>query len=156
VQDRINTAWLINDRWIDANMQTFLELKNNPLLEIESHGMQHKPLSATGRSVYNIQGTRIVEKASDEVTLSADGIYEFSGKRPRFFRAGTAYCDKVAIKAVSELGYDDVGFSILGDAGAYYNKDQIVRMPWRFVHDRRDVIIAKFCRIRTVISLRNN
>ncbi len=42
-----------------------------------------------------------------------------------FHRSGTNYNDDVAVAAVRDLGYVVVGHSVLGDAGATYNREQV-------------------------------
>jgi len=117
----------INARWIDKNPETFKELSDNPLFEIENHGWRHKPLSVNGGSVYGIEGTRSPDEVTEEVEKGAEKIRSITGKKPRYFRSGTAYYDEVAIGIVGKLGYEAVGFSILGDKGASYSADEIVK-----------------------------
>ncbi|MGV9902362.1 hypothetical protein ACWDU8_07715 [Streptomyces sp. NPDC003388] len=47
------------------------------------------------------------------------------GAPPRFFRSGTAYCDDVAARIVTDLGERFVSFSINGDAGATFTPEQV-------------------------------
>lgn len=48
-------------------------------------------------------------------------------QKPVYFRSGTAYYDDVAVKIAGDLGYKVVNYNVLGDAGATYNKRQIVK-----------------------------
>jgi peptidoglycan/xylan/chitin deacetylase (PgdA/CDA1 family) len=126
IKAQVPATLFINSRWIDANLDVFLQLAANPLFEIENHGTEHKPLSVTGRSVYGLKGTSSIEEARNEVLLNAQKIEKLTGRKPKFFRSGTAYYDEIAIKVVQELGEEAVNFDVLGDAGATYNTDQIV------------------------------
>lgn len=124
--ENINATLFINERWIDSNLNDFIELSKNPLFEIENHGTQHKPLSINGQSVYNIKGTTSSKEIFDEVENNSLKIEKLTGRKPKFFRSGTAYYDDVAINMVNDMGYKIAGFNILGDAGATLKKNQII------------------------------
>ena len=96
----------------------FKQLAANPLFEIANHGMWHKPASVNGRSVYGISGTTDVQELVEEIELNARKMEEISGKRPRYYRSGTAYYDELAVQIAQQLGHEVIGFSVLGDAGA--------------------------------------
>ena len=63
----------------------------------------------------------------DEVILNERKIEELTGRKPKYFRSGTAYYDEVAVKIVNEIGEDAVNFNVLGDAGATYTKEQVCK-----------------------------
>jgi peptidoglycan/xylan/chitin deacetylase (PgdA/CDA1 family) len=123
--EKIPATLFINSRWIDANRELFLRLAANPLFEIGNHGLLHKPASVNGRSVYGIGGTKDVAELVDEIELNAVKIRELTGKTPRWYRSGTAYYDEVAVSVANRLGYEVIGFNVLGDAGATYTGDQV-------------------------------
>jgi peptidoglycan/xylan/chitin deacetylase (PgdA/CDA1 family) len=125
VKEKIPATLFINGRWIEANPKVFQALVNNPLFEIENHGTEHKPLSVSGKSAYQIQGTSSVSSVVDEVFDNADKIEKLSGYKPKFFRSGTAYYDELAVRIVNDLGEEAVNFSVLGDAGATFSKVQV-------------------------------
>jgi peptidoglycan/xylan/chitin deacetylase (PgdA/CDA1 family) len=125
IKEQIPATLFINYRWIGPNMAAFLDLSNNPLFEIGNHGYQHRPASVTGRSVYGINGTASVAELVDEIALNTQKIASLTGKRPLFYRSGTAYYDEVAVKIAQELGAEVAGFSVLGDAGATYSRAQV-------------------------------
>lgn len=125
ISQRIPATLFINSRWIEANPQVFAELASNPLFEIENHGTVHRPLSVNGRSVYGIQGTGSVTEVIEEILGNDGEIRELTGRKPAFFRPGTAYCDEVAVQIANELEYQIVGYSVLGDAGATFSQEQI-------------------------------
>jgi peptidoglycan/xylan/chitin deacetylase (PgdA/CDA1 family) len=124
-KERVPATLFINARWIEPNRAAFDRLAANPLFEIENHGYRHRPASVTGRSAYGIAGTRSAEELVDEIELNARGIERLTGRKPRFFRAGTAYYDEVAVRIAAELGEKIAGFSLLGDAGATYSREQV-------------------------------
>jgi len=126
-KEQVPATLFINARWIGPNRAVFDRLAANPLFEIANHGLRHKPASVTGRSVYGIDGTRNVAELVDEIELNARGLRELTGRRPLFYRSGTAYYDEVAVKVAESLGEQVAGFSVLGDAGATYSREQVKR-----------------------------
>jgi peptidoglycan/xylan/chitin deacetylase (PgdA/CDA1 family) len=115
----------LNSRWIDANPAVFRRLAREPLFEIANHGTRHRPLSVSGRSAYGIPGTRDAGEVYDEVRGNHLKLTRLLGAPPRFFRSGTAYCDDVAARIVSDLGERVVTFSVNGDGGATFTPAQV-------------------------------
>ncbi|MGV4988777.1 polysaccharide deacetylase family protein [Streptomyces sp. NRAIS4] len=115
----------INSRWIDANPAEFHRLAADPLFEIANHGTRHRPLSVTGRSAYGIPGTRGAGEVYDEIAGNQAKLTRLLGAPPRFFRSGTAYCDDVAARIVTDLGERFVSFSVNGDGGATFTAEQV-------------------------------
>ena len=126
-KEQVPATLFINARWIEPNRAWFDRLAANPLFEIANHGYLHKPASVIGRSVYGIQGTRSVEDLIDEIELNARKIESLTGRKPRFYRSGTAYYDDVAVRIAADLGEEIAGFSVLGDAGSTYAPEQVKR-----------------------------
>lgn len=124
-RERIPATLFVNGRWLAANRERFSQLAAIPWFEIANHGQNHQPASVTGRSAYRIQGTASVAELVDEIALNARTIERITGKPPRFFRAGTAYYDEVAVTIAGELGETVAGYSVLGDAGATYSARQV-------------------------------
>jgi peptidoglycan/xylan/chitin deacetylase (PgdA/CDA1 family) len=124
-KEKVPATLFINARWIDANPDLFLELSGNPLFTIANHGTLHKPASVNGKSVYGINGTKTVAELVDEIDLNAEKIRKLTGKRPGYYRSGTAYYDEIAVQVAERLGHKVIGFSVLGDAGATYSKEQV-------------------------------
>ncbi|MGW4713599.1 polysaccharide deacetylase family protein [Nocardia sp. NPDC004260] len=118
ISERIPATLFLNKRWIDANRARTAQLAANPLFELANHGVAHKPLSVNGREAYGIAGTASAREAADEVWANHELLTTITGKPPRFFRAGTAHYDDVAVSIVNELGETPVGFSINADFGA--------------------------------------
>ncbi|MFE9451993.1 polysaccharide deacetylase family protein [Streptomyces sp. NPDC006739] len=115
----------INSRWIDANPALFRRLAAEPLFEIANHGTRHRPLSVTGRSAYGIPGTRSAGEVYDEITGNRAKLTHLLGAPPRFFRSGTAFCDDVAARIVTDLGERFTSFSVNGDGGATFTPHQV-------------------------------
>jgi len=124
-REKIPATLFINARWIDANRDLFLRLAANPLFEIANHGLHHKPASVNGKSVYGISGTKDVAELVDEIESNALKIQKLTGKKPKYYRSGTAYYDEVAVAVANRLGSKVVGFNVLGDAGATYTRQQV-------------------------------
>lgn len=123
--EQIAATLFINGRWIEPNRAAFERLAAAPLFEIANHGQSHKPASVNGRSVYGINGTNSVGELVDEIEFNAARIEALTGRRPRFYRSGTAYYDEVAVKIAGELRQQVAGFSLLGDAGATYSSARV-------------------------------
>jgi peptidoglycan/xylan/chitin deacetylase (PgdA/CDA1 family) len=124
-REQIPATLFLSSLWIDANPETAKALAANPLFEIENHGLRHRPCSVNGRSAYGLPGTENVAEVVDEVELSARKLARLTGKRPRFYRSGTAYYDEVAVQIVAALGYRALNYNVLGDAGATFKTDQV-------------------------------
>ena len=124
-QEKVPATLFINARWIDKNLNTFKTLASNPLFEIANHGLEHKPASVNGKSIYGLDGSKNIEEFVDEIELNARKIEQITNKRPVYFRSGTAYYDEVAVKIANKLNHQVIGFSILGDAGATFSKEKV-------------------------------
>jgi peptidoglycan/xylan/chitin deacetylase (PgdA/CDA1 family) len=124
-ENRIPATLFINSRWIQSNPEAFARLASNPLFEIANHGTAHRPLSVNGKSVYNIAGTASPEEVACEINGNGDLIEKLTGKRPRFFRSGTAYYDEQAVAIAHKNGVEIAGFSVLGDAGATFSAPKV-------------------------------
>jgi len=124
-REQVPATLFINARWIEPNRQAFDRLAANPLFEIANHGLRHKPASVTGRSEYGIDGTQNVAELVDEIELGAAKIEAMTGRRPGFYRSGTAFYDEVAVQVAEALGQQVVGFSVLGDKGATYTRGEV-------------------------------
>lgn len=125
IEHGIPATLFINARWINHNTDQFLKLANHPLLQIENHGTEHKPLSVNGEVAWGIEGTHSIEEAYQEVMTNHQLITETTGKEPTMFRPGTAYFDDVTVHMLNDLKLTPVNYSILGDAGATYTSNQV-------------------------------
>ncbi len=125
VQKRVPATLFICGRWIDKNPEIFKQLAVSRLFEIENHGYRHKPCSVTGKSVYGIKGTASPGEVFDEIEKNGQKILQLTGHKPKYYRSGTAYYDEVSVEIAGVLGYQVVGFSVLGDKGATYSAAQV-------------------------------
>jgi peptidoglycan/xylan/chitin deacetylase (PgdA/CDA1 family) len=125
--NHIPATLFINSRWIQSNPDIFAKLAANPLFEIANHGTAHRPLSINGKSVYNIPGTASAEEVAREINGNGDLIEKITGKRPLFFRSGTAYYDEQAVIIAHQNGVEIAGFSVLGDAGATFSAPKVAQ-----------------------------
>lgn len=141
-KENIPATLFINYRWIEDNKDIFMNLSKNNNFEIENHGYSHKPLSVNKKSIYNIEGTSNVEDVIKEIKLNEDEIYKLTGKKPKYFRSGTAYYDEVSIKIAEKLGYKIAGFSINGDGGATFSKEEVINEVSK--GKAGDIIISHF------------
>jgi peptidoglycan/xylan/chitin deacetylase (PgdA/CDA1 family) len=123
--EAIPATLFISGKWMDANPDIFQTLARNPLFEIENHGLNHKTCSAIGRSAYGIKGTRNVGEIYDEIESNSSKILNLTGRKPKYFRPASAYCDEICVQIANALGYEVVTFSVRGDAGATYSTKQI-------------------------------
>lgn len=124
-REQIPATLFVSGLWIEANPELFRRLAANPLFEIASHGHRHRPASVAGQKAYGIPGTRDVGEVVDEIELNARRIAEITGRRPAFYRSGTAHYDEVAVAVAATLGQRVAGFSLLGDAGATFSAGQV-------------------------------
>lgn len=124
-EHRIPATLFINSRWIHSNPEIFKQLAANPLFEIANHGTAHRPLSVNGKSIYNIAGTASPEEVEREINGNGDLIEKLTGKRPLFFRSGTAYYDEHSVAIARKSGVEIGGFSVLGDAGATFSAEKV-------------------------------
>jgi peptidoglycan/xylan/chitin deacetylase (PgdA/CDA1 family) len=124
-REKIPVTLFISGKWIDANQKIFLTLAKLPLFEIENHGLNHGPCSVNGRSAYGMRGTKSAEEIFDEIEENALKIQSLTGRKPRYYRPAAATCDEICVEIAKALGYEVVHFSVLGDAGGTYSKDQV-------------------------------
>jgi len=127
IDNHIPATLFINARWIDTNRDIFLKLASNPLFEIANHGTVHKPLSTEGKSIYGLKGTASDADVIAEIEGNNEKIFFLTGKRPHFFRSGTAYYDEKAVALAREHGMEIGGFSVLGDAGATFSAPKVAK-----------------------------
>jgi peptidoglycan/xylan/chitin deacetylase (PgdA/CDA1 family) len=123
--EKIPATLFISGKWMDANSKISGELAKEPFFEIENHGLNHKPCSVNGRSAYGIAGTKSVDEVFDEIEQNAIKIQSLTGHKPKYYRPGTAYSDEICVEVANALSYEVVNFSVRGDAGATYTKNQV-------------------------------
>jgi len=98
------------------------------MFQIENHGKSHKPLTSDGRSIYGISGTKNIGEAYDEVMMNSERIERITGRRPEFFRSGTAFYDDISISMLNDIKVSAAGYTISGDGGATYSRSKIINV----------------------------
>lgn len=124
-EHNIQATLFVTTKWIRANPKLFAELSSNPLFDVQNHGTEHKPLSVSGKSAYNIKGTANADEIKAEVMDNHDLVKKLSGKSMSLFRSGTAHYDDESVAIVGALGYKVIGFSVNADAGATNSAETI-------------------------------
>ena len=124
-KEQIPATLFVSGSWIEANPAAFKALAADPLFEIANHGLAHRPASVNGRSAYGIRGTGSVGELIDEIVKNGRRIEAATGRRPTFYRPGTAFCDEVAVQVAGELGCEVVNYTVLGDAGATWPQEKV-------------------------------
>ncbi|MFJ4207763.1 polysaccharide deacetylase family protein [Paenarthrobacter sp. NPDC089675] len=139
---KVPATLFVNSRWIAANPSLAADLAAEPLFELANHGTRHLPLSVTGKSAYGIAGTASAAEAYDELTGNQEVLHKLTGKRPRFFRPGTAYFDDVAAAMTRRLGMVPANFTVNGDGGATYPPQTVAAEVGRAKPG--DIVISHF------------
>jgi len=125
-KEKIPATLFVTGRWIDAHYPEFINMAHDTLFEIENHGLNHRPCTISGRSVYGIKGTANPPEAFEEVEGNAQKIEAITGRRPHFYRSATAFIDEAGAAMVRELGMIPVSYQVLsGDASADASKATI-------------------------------
>ncbi len=104
-KEKVPATLFITGKWIDEHPDIFQELSENRLFEIENHGSNHKPCSANGKSAYQIKGTSDASDIFYEIEQNARKIETLTGRKPEFYRPGTAFLDEVCVQIAGKLGY---------------------------------------------------
>jgi len=126
-QNKIPASLFMTSLWIDANRELTVELSRDPLFEIENHGYRHKPASVNGAKIYGRRGTLTPADLFDEVELNAEKIQALTGRRPLFYRPGTAYFDEAAVKLCYDLNHIPMNFSVISGDAAGFSAERIER-----------------------------
>lgn len=125
IEEKIETTLFLSGRWIKKFPLKSEELNKIDLFDIENHGLNHKPCSIDGKSVYGIEGTKSREELIEECIGNKELIEDKLNKKTRFYRSGTAYYDTEAVEIIKdEFKINIIGFAILADAGASYSKEE--------------------------------
>jgi peptidoglycan/xylan/chitin deacetylase (PgdA/CDA1 family) len=66
-----------------------------------------------------------VREIYDEIEKNALKIQTMIGRKPKYYRPGTAFCDEICVEMANALGVEVVNFSVRGDGGATYSKKQV-------------------------------
>lgn len=115
--NRISATLFVTSSWVGYNEAVFRELLKNTNFDIQNHGFNHRPATVKGQAAWGIKGTANVGECFDEFEKSARRFNEIAGRRPVFYRSGTAFFDEIAIKILAETGQTPMNFSgVTGDA----------------------------------------
>lgn len=125
INNNIKATFFVNIRWIVKNKNIFSKIINNQLFDIENHGLEHRPLLINKKEIYGINSTGSIKNVVKEIELSGLIIEKLTGRKPVYFRSGTAYYDDVSIKIANNLGYKIAGFTISADYGATLSAEKI-------------------------------
>src|SRR5699024_898148 len=66
-KEKIPATLFMNERWINKNEETFLELVDDDLFQIENHGTEHQPLSVSGGEAWGISATESPQAVYNEI-----------------------------------------------------------------------------------------
>lgn len=124
---RIPATIFVTTPWLRANENLAKDLAADPLFELAAHGTRHKPASVSGRTAYGIKGTASIAELVEEVELNARAVEAFTGKRPRWFRSGTACYDDVAVAVIRDLDLGIAGYTVSLDQGATLPAREVAR-----------------------------
>jgi len=117
-KERIKATLFLNSDWVRVNPRTAQNLAEDSLFKIENHGTHHRPASVTGKSAYGIKGTSSKEELIDDILTNQEKIFTLTGRKPAWFRSGTAHYDAEAVSEILALGLKIAGFAINADYGA--------------------------------------
>jgi len=121
----IPATLFVTSIWIRKHPDAFQDLAADPLFEIAAHGERHRPASVTGRSAYGAKGTASAAELVQEVEGNVELIRALTGRRPGWFRSGTAFYDDAAVQVIRNMGLNIAGFSLSGDDGARLSAGQV-------------------------------
>jgi peptidoglycan/xylan/chitin deacetylase (PgdA/CDA1 family) len=125
-KEKIPATLFVTGKWIDSQFEIFLDLSLDSLFEIENHGLNHRPCSVVGDSIYGIRGTGNIEEAFDEVEANARKIEAITKQYPHFYRSATAFIDEAGADMAAKLNITPISYEILsGDATPFISESKI-------------------------------
>jgi peptidoglycan/xylan/chitin deacetylase (PgdA/CDA1 family) len=124
--EKIPATLFVTGKWIDSQFSVFLDLSRDTLFEIENHGLNHRPCSTDGKSVYGIQGTSDIGEAFDEIEANARKIEALTNHRPRFYRSATAFIDEACVSMAARLGIAVVSYQVLSGDAVPFTPDSVI------------------------------
>lgn len=126
-QHKIPATIFVTNSWMRANKAVLDDLARDPLFELAAHGARHRPCSVSGKSAFGVKGTASIREVVEEVEGNARALERATGRRPRWFRSGTAHYDDAAVEIIRWLGLDIAGFSLAADEGAALPAGEVAR-----------------------------
>jgi peptidoglycan/xylan/chitin deacetylase (PgdA/CDA1 family) len=125
-KEKIPATLFVTGKWIDSQFNSFLDLSCDSLFEIENHGLNHRPCSVKGDSIYGIHGTANIEEAFDEIEANARKIEAITNHYPHFYRSATAFIDEAGAAMTSKLDITAISYEVLsGDAIPFASESAI-------------------------------
>jgi peptidoglycan/xylan/chitin deacetylase (PgdA/CDA1 family) len=117
---RIRTTLFVSCRFLQdgKNEKLIKKLSKSRNFSIQNHGKNHRPALVSGETVYGIGGTDSEEGLLEEVEGCARVLAAVTGRRPRWYRSGTAHYDRRALEIINSLGHRVAGFRLGLDDGA--------------------------------------
>lgn len=125
--EKIPATLFVSGKWIDSQFSCFLDLSRDSLFEIENHGLNHRPCSVKGDSIYGIHGTANIEEAFDEVEANARKIEAITKHYPHFYRSATAYIDEAGAAMASRLGITVISYQVLSGDAVPFTSETIIK-----------------------------
>ena len=111
-EEKIPITLFASGEWLDQNTEKVKRLSANPQFEIANLGLEAKACLVAGKTPGGVPSTKSAEEVFAEIEKNARKIEAMTGVLPRFFRAGAAYYDDVAVRIARALGYEVVGTGI--------------------------------------------
>ena len=124
--EKVPATLFVTGKWIDSQFSVFLDLSRDTLFEIENHGLNHRPCSTDGKSVYGIQGTSDIAQAFDEIEANARKIEALTNHRPRFYRSATAFIDEACVSMAARLSIEVVSYQVLSGDAVPFTPDSVI------------------------------
>lgn len=114
-KEKIKATLFVSGLWIKKNNSLFRQLCDEPLFEIENHGLSHRPCSIEGKSKYGLAATEDVDEVFDEIEMNARQIEFYSKKKPRFYRPAAAVADEGCVSVANELKEQIITYNVLSE-----------------------------------------
>ena len=124
-QERLPAAVFVSGIFARAWPERVRALGRERLFTVENHGLHHRPCSIDGRRVFGIPGTRGLAGETEEIAGNSALLASLTGRRPIFYRAGTAHFDDVCVELARRLGEEPVGFTVAADGGAAFSESSV-------------------------------
>lgn len=131
-KNNVAATLFVTTSWIGYNKKAFSDLAADKFFELENHGLNHKPASVSGASAWNIRGTRNAGECFEEVEMSAREFEKLTGRRPMFYRSGTAFYDDVAVNIIKETDQTPMNFStVTADCDKNLSVEKVDKFFWK-------------------------
>ena len=117
--EQIAATIFVTGQWIDRNRSVFDNLLTFPdLIEIQNHGMDHRPALLSSEPLYGMTPLGTEEAIREDIVAGADAIAAAGGPQPRWFRGIASLYSFNSLALIRSMGFDVAGFTINADNGA--------------------------------------